>query len=336
MTPLPSRDGDASPAALAAASRWFARLNAPPVSVQDLRAFEAWRRLPEHDRAYRKVEALWARGEALRDDPELSAALTEALRRPSARRAPARARVVWAAAACAGVLLVVLAAWGAAGGLAGVTYQTAVGDSRLVHLADGSRVRLDTDSRILTRLTGRERDVRLLQGQAFFDVAHDPARPFLVSAGPTTVRAVGTRFDVRGTGAAQQVVLVQGKVTVSVKTGGAASVWTLAPGQQFTRSAASAGRVDAIDPGPATSWTQNRLVFHSLPLQAALAEVNRYTPHKLVLAAPEAATTPVSGVFDTGDPAGFAAAAADLCGLSVVSRADGGLELRPASSNAPT
>lgn len=94
------------------------------------------------------------------------------------------------------------------------THATDVDEQRTVQVADGSSVRLDTDSRIRVRLSGRERNIELLEGQALFEVAHDAARPFVVSADGTTVTALIRVFDVQRPGSDVPVVLVEGKVRV--------------------------------------------------------------------------------------------------------------------------
>ena len=330
--PSPIDIEDPSPAAdtMGMAACWFARLNADTVSIQDLSAFQAWRREHLHDQAYRQVEAMWGRGEALRADPEIARVLAATLTStPSGRRTKTMVMGFGAVAATL-ILAVSLGVWAERGALLGErTYQTAVGQHQEVVLPDGSSVRLDTDTRLAARFGRSERDLTLLRGRVFFSVAHDARRPFIVRAGETRVRAVGTRFSVRRDPSDVQVVLVQGVVTVSSLTANSDQprAWTLRAGQQLIADGAVSGP-SAVDVALATGWLQNRLVFRDLPLDDAIAEVNRYTTHQVVLEAPDASGTPVSGVFNTGDPASFAAAAADVCGLEVQAGANGTLFLR--------
>ncbi len=332
--PSPIDIEDPSPAAdtMGVAASWFARLNADTVSIQDLSAFQTWRREQLNDQAYRQVEATWGRGESLRADPEISRVLAATLAStPSGRRTKTMVMGFVAVAATL-ILAVSVGVWFERGPLLGErTYQTAIGQHQDVVLPDGSSVRLDTDTRLAARFGRSERDLTLLRGRAFFSVAHDARRPFIVRAGDTRVRAVGTRFSVRRDPADVQVVLVQGVVTVSSSSRTAISdqprAWTLRPGQQLISDGAVSGPF-AVDVALATGWLQNRLVFRDLPLDRAIAEVNRYTASKVVLEALDASGTPVSGVFNTGDPASFASAAADVCGLEVQAGADGTLFLR--------
>jgi transmembrane sensor len=189
-------------------------------------------------------------------------------------------------------------------------------------------VRLDTNTRVAIAFRGGERRVQLAHGQAFFDVAHDRARPFIVDAGPMRVRAVGTRFDVRRDGADAKVTLVEGIVQVR---GDAAhpSAWTLKPGE-----AASLGRAPShvtADVAAATSWTTGRVIFRGLPLAQAIDEINRYSPHKIRLEARAVAEVPVTGSFETGDVDAFVSAVSDLHGLIAKKSSDGTIVLDASS-----
>jgi transmembrane sensor len=309
------------------AARWFARLGRRAVTTESLRAFRDWRRDPRNAEAYREVETAWTKAGGLAHDAEIRAATEAALARRPLRarlRALLQDHPVGAGLAGGGLAL----ALGALAVLAALpaTYATGVGEQRLVVLKDGSRVRLNTDTRVAVRFAGGERRLTLRRGEAFFEVAHDPARPFLVDAGAADVRALGTRFDVRREPGAVQVVLVEG--SVRVRRDDSADAWTLKPSQQLTVRKGDGARLAEADAGRATSWTSGRLVFRDTPLGEAVAEVNRYAPRKVVLADPALAAAPVSGVFDTGDTAAFVAAATSLFDLTAEAGADGATRLR--------
>jgi transmembrane sensor len=301
------------------------------VSLADVEAFRSWREDPGNRAAYDRIDGAWRDAGALRDDDATRWAVSDALQRGAARRAGRERRRAWLAGAAVASAVVVLVAGGGALYMAThSTYATAVGEQRLVRLADGSTVRLDTDTQIDVALSGRSRRVTLDHGQAFFDVAHDPARPFSVSAGPITVRAVGTRFDVRDDGPVPQVTLVQGIVQVT-RAAARPRIWTLQPGQQLVAAAATT-TPKPIDVAAATSWTSGRVVFQNIPLSAAVDEINRYCEHKIILRAPGLAATPVSGSFETGDENAFVAAESDLHGLRVTHLPDGSIALDAAST----
>lgn len=303
------------------AASWFTRLGQRRVSTDDVKAFSAWRRDPDNARAYDRIESVWAATNALADDPEISALTAEALgRAPPPVRARAMVSGIWKPLGGLAVAVVALAVVGVWALNRPLTYVTAVGEQRTVRLEDGSRVTLDTGSRIQVRLGDARRSVALLSGQAFFDVAGNPARPFVVSVGDTRVTAIGTRFDVRRLGDGARVTLVEGRVTV--RTAQAGDGWSLDPGQQVI-TAAPRPIVATVDVTQETSWTTGRLIFRETPIRAAVAEINRYNETKIDLRASHIADIPVSGVFDTGDTDGFVAALQDLYSVSAERRPDG-------------
>jgi transmembrane sensor len=302
------------------AAAWFARLNRRAVPLQSLEAFRAWRRDPVNRAAYQDLESTWRGAGALKDDPAIQGALAAAVARPAGSR-PAR----WAwPAGLAAAGLAVAAVFALTTFSAGSTYTTRVGEQRLVRLNDGTAIRLDTDTRVKVAFRGGERRVQLAHGQAFFDVAHDPARPFIVDAGPMRVRAVGTRFDVRRDGAEAKVTLVEGIVQVR-SSSASANAWTLKPGEQVRLGRAPVRTTTDIL--QATSWTSGRVIFRGLPLAQAIDEINRYSPHKIRLEAQAVADVPVTGSFETGDVDAFVAAVSDLHGLIAKKAPDGAIVL---------
>lgn len=309
-------------ATLKAAAAWHARLNTRSVSSAALEDFRVWRQRPGARAAYAVIERLWRQAGRLGGDAQIDQAIGEARTRgsdarasgPRAWRRPGATAIAGLLAA-AGVVVVTALAWPQ---LIGRTFATGVGEERLIQLEDGSRLRLDTRTRLNVRFTSRLRQVRLIEGQAYFEVAHDPRRPLVVIAGDTAVRAVGTRFDVRREGAQVRVTLVQGLVEVRQGAGAAGggdhgAVW-LRPGQGLIADR-SLSPPTAVDAAAATSWTSGRIVFHAVPLQTAVAEVNRYSRRRIVLSAHAPGEMAVTGVFDTGDVAAFVMAVRDLDGL---------------------
>lgn len=321
-----------------AASHWFTVMTRPTITPEDLSAFRAWRRDPDNAAAFDKVSTGWTAAGGLAEQPAIAAATAEALARYPARPAGGAAvrlgglpglsrRGVWAPVA---VGLAVVAGGGAAFvGWREMTprYSTAVGGQRLEVLADGSRVRLNTDTSLRVAFTEGERRVVLEHGQAFFDVAHDASRPFVVVADGARVRALGTRFDVRHDGPAVRVTLLQGRVEVRARDGAAA---VLAPGQAVVADGRGVSRPASADAGAVASWTSGRITFAGVPLRDAVAEVNRYSDRKVVLTAPEAvAGELVSGQFVAGDIDSFVAGARSLYGLKVTAETPREIRLSP-------
>ncbi|MGH1557436.1 FecR domain-containing protein [Caulobacter segnis] len=189
-------------------------------------------------------------------------------------------------------------------------------------------VRLNTDTALKVRFDKGVRRVELSRGQAFFEVAHDHAHPFIVVAGDTEVRAIGTRFDVRRDDGGAKVVLTEGKIAVT-EHGEHRAAWTLEPGQALTtgRSKGVPSPVRA-DVAVATGWTEGRVSFRATPLDEAVEEINRYSRDKIILGADVPPGTRVNGDFAIDKPAEFVTAMTTLYGLKVERRLGGDIELR--------
>lgn len=315
------------------AAGWFARLNTNTISHADLAAFRTWRAVPEHADAYAQIEHIWGKAAGLSDDADIQAAVAAVKPR---RSAGSRITDLWRALARRPMLGIGLAV--AAGALAmlsprlvdGDLYATRIGEQRTVRLADGSRIQLDTDSRVKVRLSGGRRDIDLVRGQALFDVAHDPSRPFTVRAGQTEVRALGTRFDVRRFSDSVKVTLLEGRVEVRRRRDHSVKPWSLEPGQQVLSGLAPSSP-RRVDVAAATSWTQGQLVFRDTPLSAAIAEVNRYSTRPITLDSDRLSDEPINGVFQTDDTDAFLKAVVDLHGLERAEGANGAIVLQERS-----
>ncbi len=185
---------------------------------------------------------------------------------------------------------------------------TGIGEQRTVPLADGSVVTLNTATEILLRFSPERRDVELISGQANFEVAKDPTRPFVVTAGDRSVRAVGTQFDVYKTADKVTVTLIEGKVAV-IATESPAMVAARARPEEIVLTAGEqlsfrvkAGAVErkSADIPRVEAWRARKLDFNDTPLTEAIAEANRYSGTQIVLDAPELKGARISGRFDAG------------------------------------
>ena len=292
------------------AAEWLARLNSRAVTTEDLNAFYEWRRDPDNAAAYARGETLWHDARRLGDDRDIARAVREALERPrvvQGRRVSRRMMLAGSGAA-------IIAAAGSAWWLVFRTqaYRTQVGEQLLVQLDDGSRMRLNTDSEAEVRLTAGHRFVALRRGQALFEVAHDPARPFRVESRSFAVEALGTKFEVSAIAARpSRVLLVEGRIAVGNDDGAWRRVLGTA-GDSLAIEEGAAPVSGREDVALATSWTTGRLTFRRTPLASAVAEVNRYSRTQIELAAPGHAGLEVDGVFETGDPAAFVSAVTAL------------------------
>ena len=312
------------------AAAWHVRLGVRNVSTATIEEFFTWRSEPANAEAYRRVEKIWADAGKLVDDPEIADALEAAMSRKagaaSSRGVP---RTLLGLAAVGAAAALAIGAW--AWQQSRTVFATGVGEQRLVQLADGSSIRLDTASRIRVRFADDRRLVDLERGQALFTVAHDRDRPFIVDAGATQVTAVGTVFDVRRDGATVRVTLVSGAVDVTPEGEGRA-VRRMAAGEQ-TRVSSNGLDTQAADVEAETSWTDGRIVFRDTPLRQAVSEVNRYLTAKIELDAASLDAVPVNGVFRTGDRDAFVSTASQAFGLEVSPGPDGTVRLSERKNN---
>ncbi len=313
----------------AEAASWVARLHGPDRNAEVESGLKRWlAEDPAHATAFEAATDVW------QETADLPAELPRRVIRPRPRAAQwAYLRLGTAAAlglAVAGTLFYYF-------GGSGLT--TAVGEQRTVTLSDGTRVELNTDSRLLVRYDEHTRAVVLGSGEAYFDVAKRPSRPFVVFAGSRRIVALGTTFLVRRDDEAVSVTLVEGKVAVAAAPQASrlsflrkmlssetrleekSNAVMLAPGQRLVLQAAGAmPRIDRPNLDKVTAWQRGQLIFEGTPLREAAAEFNRYGAVKIALEAPEAADIPVGGVFRVGDSLDFLRAVADSHNLRVVER----------------
>ena len=217
-------------------------------------------------------------------------------------------------------------------------YATAIGEQRVLVLADGSRVTMNTGSQITVDFRPDRRIVRLVRGQALFDVAHNPKRPFSVAAGGRVVTALGTVFEVQIGRGQLHVTLMRGKVVIDpprvTATGGttppAAQAPTyLAPGQQFTVTLRSAPEVHAVDVNRQLLWRQQLVEFDNAPVSQAVAELNRYSLKPIVISDERVGRMRISGVYKTGDPNAFADLVSTMLPVAARDTNRGEIELYP-------
>lgn len=300
---------------------WHARFGATSIDSGAIEEFFEWRSKPGNADAYRRVDRVWRESQGLGSDPAIAEALDGARHRARRSGFGRRSVLIGGLVGVTGLLLIAGAwLWNGRG-----AFITDVGEQRVIQLADGSKVNLDTDSRIRVRFTNGERRIDLDHGQALFDVAPAPERPFVVYAGDARVTAVGTVFDVRRAGEAVSVTLVSGVIDVAAPET-ATGERRMKAGEQ-TRVSGSALSTRAVDVAAETSWTSGRLIFSDIPLEQAVSEMNRYLTDKIEIDDPGIRTVSINGVFLVGDRDAFVSAASDGLGLKPVPKADGSVGL---------
>ena len=286
----------------AQASAWHFRLQAEDVSAHERQAFTDW--LAQSDR----------HGQAWDEAQALLAALQPAARQ--AHRSLAKTpRTAWPWATAAALLLALGLAWQTpwADRLRADHY-TVVGESQSIELADGSRIELNTDAALSVEFAHGERRIRLLRGEAWFDVRHDASRPFVVESDGVKVRVLGTQFGVARQDGHTRVQLVQGRVEATVADD--AKV-LLAPGQAVDATRRQLAAVETFDVAQAFAWRQRQLVFRQQPLGEVIRELNRYWPGLTLVSDQALERRAVSGVFEIDKPEAVLRALQLTLGLQV-------------------
>jgi transmembrane sensor len=297
----------------AEAAAWVARLHGSGRRSSLEAALKIWLAAnPVNARAFEVATEAWDLGGAVE-----TAALPriDSARRRTPRVALRRPLLAAAAIALVGVIAIFY--------VRDPVISTGIGEQRSVALEDGTRVTLNTDTRLRIHYTEQQRQVRLETGEAFFDVAKNPLRPFVVNVDGESVVALGTAFMVRRDSDEVDVILVEGKVSVTPATAAerlalpTEATKVLAPGERL-RLAGSTPTLDRPSIDAVTSWRRGEVVLDHTRLADAVAEMNRYTPIKIVVSAPESGDIRVSGIFRTGDSARFAHAVAETYHLVLV------------------
>ncbi|SEL18698.1 FecR family protein [Pseudoxanthomonas sp. GM95] len=221
-------------------------------------------------------------------------------------------RRAWMVAACA-ALVVTVGVFGLQSSTEPTVYRTAQGEQRTLQLEDGTRLQLNVGTEVRVAYGGKARDIELVHGQAFFDVAKDP-RPLQVRIGQNVVRDIGTAFDIYRRGKLDTVSLVHGKVELWRQPAPGPHWWSrgsdkpasriaeLAPGMRLSIDAQGQVREDlASGAEGASAWTHNQIAFDDTPMEQVAAEFNRYNTVQLRIDDPRLASMRISGMFSSRD-----------------------------------
>lgn len=287
-----------------AAAHWVAR-SAAGLSAAEKAALDAWKKAdPRHSGSYLRalaIERLAAASQGVQAAPD-DAVRTEA--RPSGF-----SRRTLIGTAVAASLAVAIGVSTYAHFLGRVS--TERGEIRNVALSDGSAAVLNTSSSIAVAMTQDRRTIDLVEGDAWFDVAHDQKRPFEVRHGDVVVRATGTAFQVSALPDGMEVTVTEGSVAV-LRDGAAAPIARLEAGGRLTldKRGMRQEMLDSARVEQHLAWRQGMIVLDGDALADAIGNVNRYNAVQIRIASPALAQRRVYGTFRTRDPEGLAAALA--------------------------
>jgi len=310
------------------AAAWAVKLDAGRLTPEEEAALEGWlaqdaRHLGAFGKA-RGIALFSARARALGKNFDAGNFGTV---KPSL---PTRRRVLLASGIAAG-LAGIAAGTGIIIRLAGEnTYTTRLGETRVIMLEDGSVITLNTNTQARVRYTKEQRTIDLDRGEALFDVAKNKARPFIVQAGSTLVRAVGTSFTVKRLPDEPVQVLVregiveikQPNVAAAVSLRAAANTRAIAP----ENAPIAATAVPVAEVNRELVWRVGRLAFEGETLGEAATTFARYSDTKIVIDDSGVSNHRITGLFVSNDPVGFSKAIAIALNLHVETR-DGEIHL---------
>ncbi|MEL1263044.1 FecR family protein [Pseudoxanthomonas putridarboris] len=284
----------------------------------DRREREQWlEEDPLHAEAYADFQRIWDRSGDQANDPELQALRSRdlaAVRRHRWFRPQRFLAVAATLVMLVGAGYIVLNIQRAT---LPITLATELGERRTEVMPDGTEIVLNTDSAVSVVYSGDERSIELVRGEAQFDVAKDPEKPFVVSVDGASVTALGTSFQVRRDAGSTIVTLLEGSVAVAQRD----ERHVLKPNERAVLSARNGLSIASIDPEQATGWLDGWLRFRGTPLAEVIVESNRYSPKKLRLGDPRLADVQFGGNFRAGDADSIADAASMILPVRIERRA---------------
>jgi len=321
------------------AAHWWVLFLDGHASAGEKREFVDWVvRAPEHveaslriagtHKAVRRAELKWPADSAEALIREAKAATKEVVLSlpPGAIRWPAVKRRSWTpvvVAVAASIVAVVCIGWYAL--FHREEFQTKVGEQRSVLLADGSRITLNTGSKIQVRMRSDRRIVDLIRGEALFEISHDARRPFDVRAANVTIEDLGTQFDVDRRATRTVVTVVEGRVSMVAQGSGARPIDVLSGADRVVVDTTGSSRLEhGINLHEATAWTNRQLVFNRRPLAEIADEFNRYNAVQIEIRSPALGQRKVTGTFRSDDPASFVAVLSGIAGVHVARDGAGG------------
>jgi transmembrane sensor len=183
-------------------------------------------------------------------------------------------------------------------------FYTGYGERRDIALNDGSVAHLNSNSALAVHIDGKQRQLTLLQGEAWFEVSPDKSLPFQVHAEHGTVTALGTAFNIRLRNSLAEVCVTQHSVAIDVEQAEGRMLHTVVKeGQQLVYDQHTGlGNIKAIDSQTVTAWQRGKLVFEDKPLGEVMAELNQYHRGYLVISDNSIAQRRVNGVFSADQP----------------------------------
>ncbi|MEN1835074.1 FecR family protein [Pseudomonas lijiangensis] len=323
-----------------AAAHWCMRLHTDDCTDAERKVFNQWLNAhPQHAIEYQAMLEIWDISEQV--TPVNPAPVIEL--KPQAPKAPSyrtRSRRHYAVAATIAALAIPLA--GIIGWNQGWipnaydTYET-LDATRVVTMADGSRVELNLGTQLTYANYKDRRSVTLKKGEAFFEVSHDSTHPFVVRAGQGSVKVTGTRFNVWMYQEQVRVMLVDGSVQVCSDRSQPGAGYRLEPGMQASYKPGDfQPKISETHSGDTSlAWRNGKLIFNDLPLSQALPLINRYLPTPILLADNATGAIRLGGSYNTQDMSNLLASLPKVLPVFVTRNQEGNPVLNKRSSATP-
>jgi len=276
---------------------WIARFRSGSATDEDRQAFALWLQQDQrHKQAMDSMLDMWQDLAIIRlmDSSKAAEAPVEA--------ANASSHWLRASVATAACLALALFLWPQTSPNTGTPlyYQTALGEQRTVELIDGSSMMLNTNSRVSVSYSDDHRSLELLRGEAYFEVAKDPARPFDVNTGSARVTAIGTAFNIYRDRQSASITVTEGVVRVTElgDTGnGVPATEILHANQQLEASDRGLQATTAADVSRHTAWQRGVLIAQDMTLTDLVRQIERYHDTHILITDISIATLTISGVF---------------------------------------
>lgn len=300
------------------AADWLSRRDFFDWSGDDQKALDAWLAASvSHRVTFWRLNAALSRTERL-------AALRKPMRKTEAGLGTTWHKHTRAIAAVAMIAVAVTGGYLLTPRSKDETISTALGGHKIVSLADGSRIELNTSSAVRVRIDAQHRSVTLIRGEAYFDVRHDAAHPFTVDAQGQRITDLGTKFVVRNLNDRVEVALLEGAAHLApLKDASPARQTNLRPGDIATATARALSviRAPADTIAAQLGWRSGTLIFRNTALSDVAEQFNRYNQDKLIIES-SASGLRVDGTFPANDPQTFTRIAGDILHLTVKKRGD--------------
>jgi transmembrane sensor len=277
---------------------WQARLSSDLITHNQRAEFQQWlTKSPENRAAWHDVNAFWTGLDSLTPADIGMEPTKEVL--PFAKAKPQRLSVKTGLALAASLLLTMTTVYQQLDFYL-ADYRSSTGQQSEIALSDGSTLLLNTASAVSVDFSAQQRLVTLQRGEAFFTVAADAKRPFVVKTGAGEVQALGTAFDVKLQDDGEvSVTVFEHAVKVSSAGGQIKARLAAAEHLQFSRYHLSAAT--PVNLSRAGAWHQQRIVFQDKPLSEVAAELERYRPGKIIIVSDNIKNLPITGVFGAAD-----------------------------------